>query len=72
MTELFLPLPVASILQFSCFSVAPLRDRMLWYQLWQKRLENTPQDRTTLNNDFAAIASQHTTSEQNTTTYENS
>jgi len=30
----------------------------LWYQLWQKRLENTSQDRATLNKDFAAIASQ--------------
>jgi hypothetical protein len=30
----------------------------MWVLLWRKRLEKTPQDRTTLNNEFAAIASQ--------------
>ena len=38
----------------------------LWYQLWQKRLAKTSQDRTTLNNDFAAIPSRRSTFEQNT------
>jgi hypothetical protein len=34
--------------------------------VWQLRLEKTSLDRTTLNNDFAAIPSQHSTSERNT------
>jgi hypothetical protein len=46
-------------------------DLSLWYQLGQLRLENTSLDHTTLNNDFAAISWKHSTSEGNTSTYEN-
>jgi hypothetical protein len=66
-----------SLICFFQFMTLPLpavqfvSDLFLWYQVWQLRLENTSVDRTTLKNDFAVISGEHSTSEGNTSTYEN-
>jgi hypothetical protein len=53
------------------FLVGSERNRaIVWYQLWQLRLENTSRDRTTPNNDFAAISCRRETSPTKHATYE--
>src|ERR1700690_813456 len=55
-----------SISATSCYQLSRFGGSSLWYQLWQKRLENTSQPLTTQSYDFTATPREYATCEENT------